>query len=126
MSWESFADEQIRAAQAAGEFDHLPGLGKPIPGDDIPHDENWWLREKIKRERLSVLPPALEIARDAADTLAGLVNLPSEAAVRRELTLLNERIRQANLAATWGPPTFTMPSDIEEELAKWRSRAGGS
>ena len=32
--WLSLAEHRIREAQAAGEFDNLPGFGKPIPGID--------------------------------------------------------------------------------------------
>ncbi len=31
QSWESWIDEIIREAQARGEFDNLPGAGKPLP-----------------------------------------------------------------------------------------------
>ncbi|MEX2027433.1 MAG: DUF1992 domain-containing protein [Pirellulaceae bacterium] len=57
--WESYAEALIRAAQEAGEFDNLPGFGQPIPSIDEPHDENWWVREKLKREgiKLNVPPP---------------------------------------------------------------------
>lgn len=125
QTWESFADEQIRAAEEAGEFAHLPGLGQPLAGLDEPHDENWWLKEKLKRERLNVLPPALEIARDAAQTLASLDRLLSENSVRRELLDLNDRIRAANLATVWGPPMFTQQVDVEAEVAGWRERKAG-
>lgn len=121
QSWESFAEQQIRAAQAAGDFDHLPGLGRPLAGLEGPPDENWWLKEKLKRERLSILPPALEIARDAADTLGRIDRLSTEQSVRRELTALNERIRAAQRTATYGPATFTPLVDVEERVAQWRS-----
>ena len=34
--WDSLAEQRIREAQASGEFDNLPGFGKPIPGIDEP------------------------------------------------------------------------------------------
>lgn len=36
----------------AGEFDDLPGAGKPIPDLDRPYDPEWWARKLIERERL--------------------------------------------------------------------------
>ncbi len=54
--WESYAEALIRAAQDEGQFDNLPGFGRPIPGIDEPLDENWWVREKLKREGLGVKP----------------------------------------------------------------------
>lgn len=46
------ADNKIRAAIEAGEFDNLPGFGKPIESIDDPYDPYWWVRQKLKREEL--------------------------------------------------------------------------
>lgn len=57
-------EARIQAAIARGEFEGLPGLGKPIPDLDEPCDELWWVRRWMKRERLDLeremeeLPPA--------------------------------------------------------------------
>ncbi|HVD28538.1 MAG TPA: DUF1992 domain-containing protein, partial [Mycobacteriales bacterium] len=42
--WESVVEAQIRQAQERGDFDDLPGKGKPIPGLDDPDDEQWWIK----------------------------------------------------------------------------------
>lgn len=119
--WEALTEQRIREAQEAGEFDRLPGFGKPIPDIDLPHDENWWVKRKLEREQLSALPPALEIRRDKERTLASLATLGSEAEVRRCLIELNERIRKAHFSAVWGPPADTLPVDVEEEVARWQT-----
>ena len=54
VSWESWIERQIREAQERGEFDNLPGAGKPIEGLEGPHDELWWLKRMLEREQLSV------------------------------------------------------------------------
>jgi hypothetical protein len=46
------AEDKLAAAIAAGEFDHLPGLGKPHPIFDEPYDPLWWVRRKLAREGL--------------------------------------------------------------------------
>jgi hypothetical protein len=46
------ADNKIRAAIAAGEFDNLPDLGKPAAIFDEPYDPHWWIRRKLQREQL--------------------------------------------------------------------------
>lgn len=46
------AENKIRAAIEAGEFDNLPGLGRPAPIFDEPYDPHWWIRLKLKREEL--------------------------------------------------------------------------
>jgi hypothetical protein len=48
------AENKIRAAIEAGEFDNLPGLGKPAAIFDEPYDPHWWIRRKLKREQLLV------------------------------------------------------------------------
>lgn len=47
------AENRILEARAAGEFDNLPGAGRPIEGIDEPYDPLWWLRKWIRRERLA-------------------------------------------------------------------------
>jgi hypothetical protein len=46
------ADNKILAAIEAGEFDNLPGLGKPCDLIDAPYDPHWWIRSKMKQEQL--------------------------------------------------------------------------
>ena len=50
------ADNKIRAAIEAGEFDNLPGFGKPSPLIDEPYDPLWWVRRKLRREGLPADP----------------------------------------------------------------------
>jgi hypothetical protein len=127
LSWDSLAEERIAAAQSEGKFDDLPGFGKPIPGIDEPHDDLWWVKDKLKREELSSLPPALAVRLDIQKTLdrilAGTAR-PTEAEVRREIAELNERIRKASFGVTWGPSVDVMPLDVEEVLIQWRAECG--
>jgi hypothetical protein len=46
------AENKIRAAIEAGEFDNLPGYGKPAAICDEPYDPHWWIRRKLRREQL--------------------------------------------------------------------------
>jgi hypothetical protein len=48
---ETLPERLIREAIEAGEFDHLPGAGKPLPGAGVPDDDLWWVREWLKRNR---------------------------------------------------------------------------
>ncbi len=67
-TWESWVEQQIRIGMERGEFENLPGRGKPLagiaPDVEIPHDEDWWLKAKLRRERLSYLPPRWRYARN--------------------------------------------------------------
>jgi hypothetical protein len=120
LNWTSLAEQRIREAQASGEFDNLPGFGKPIAGIDEPHDELWWVKDKLKREGISSLPPALALRLDVQKTLARIASLSAEEQVRQEVACLNERIRQASLGALWGPPVDTVPLNENEVAANWR------
>lgn len=121
LAWHLLAEERIQAAQAAGEFEHLPGLGQPIPGIDEPHDELWWVKQKMQREQLQSLPPALLLRLDVERTLVRLPKLADESDVRREIESLNERIRRTSFGVTWGPPVDVQPLDVDEVLAAWRA-----
>ena len=81
------------------------------------------VKEKLRREQISALPPALEIARDRELTLAAIVKLTSETEIRRELAALNERIRRAHFSCLWGPCCTTVPVDVEEFVQRWRRHA---
>jgi hypothetical protein len=48
---ESACDRLIREAMERGEFDDLPGAGKPIPGRGEPYAPNWWVKSFVERER---------------------------------------------------------------------------
>jgi Domain of unknown function (DUF1992) len=119
-SWESFTDRRIREAREEGAFDALPGFGKPIPDLDGPDDENWWLKKKLREERLVVLPPILEARLDTEKTLAAVASMVTEVQVRRALTELNERVRKAHFSAAGGPADGVRPVDIEAVVAEWK------
>jgi hypothetical protein len=120
VNWNSLAEERIRAALAEGQFDGLPGLGQPIGGIDEPYDELWWVRQKLAREQLSALPPALLLRRDVERTLAQLSSMSNEDDVRQEIAALNQRICSASFAASWGPAVDVQPLDPDEVMAQWR------
>ena len=121
VSWESFVERQIREAQEAGAFDNLPGFGKPMAELDEPEDDLWWVKSLLKRERLSILPPSLEILRTVEQGLEAIASLKQERDVRRAVEELNEKIRKANFAITWGPPSTVVLLDADEVVARWRA-----
>ncbi|GGN44339.1 DUF1992 domain-containing protein [Streptomyces kronopolitis] len=125
ISWESWADRQIREAAERGAFDGLTGAGKPLPQLDRPYDEMWWIKEKMHREHLSFLPPSLVLRKEAEDAREAAAAAPSEAALRRILTEINERIRAALRAPLDGPPLRLVPFDIEEAARTWRREHEG-
>ena len=65
VRFETWIERQIRRAGERGEFDQLPGAGRPLPDLDRPHDEMWWVKQKLRREGVSYLPPSLALRRPA-------------------------------------------------------------
>lgn len=49
--FEGNVDRMIRESIERGEFEDLPGRGKPIPGAGTPDDALWWVREWVARNR---------------------------------------------------------------------------
>ena len=49
--FEGLVEHLIQRAMAEGKFDNLSGAGKPIELEET-YDENWWIRQLIKREAL--------------------------------------------------------------------------
>jgi hypothetical protein len=50
---ELVAENRIREAIEAGQFDNLHGLGQPIADIDEPYDPDWWIKKWIRREGMS-------------------------------------------------------------------------
>ena len=48
---ETIADRMIREAIEAGDFDELPGTGRPVPGKGTVDDDMWWVRSWLHRNR---------------------------------------------------------------------------
>lgn len=115
------ADMQIRKAIERGEFDNLPGAGKPL---DLPdhHDPDWWLKSLMKREGFVMLPPSIQLRKEDAVLDEKLDRLPNELAVRREVDEFNKRVMWARYQLPAGPPLTTMPRDVEDTVAAWADR----
>lgn len=122
-SWESWIDEQIREAREEGAFDNLSGTGKPLPDIDKPYDPDWWTKQLIRREQISMLPPALELLRRVEAEMKIIWTLGREADVRKRLTGLNAEIRKVNARTAEGPPTRLAPLDVDEIVEDWRRRS---
>jgi hypothetical protein len=116
---ESIADRRIREAQREGAFEDLPGAGRPLP--DRPYHPDWWAADKLRREGVSFLPPALELRRDVERTLESVAGMNDERAARAALETLNARIRRAAATTTKGPPLDVAPLDVDAQLASWRA-----
>ena len=118
--FDSLVEQRIRAAQESGEFDNLPGLGKPLQGIDRPHDELWWVKSLLKRENLEYLPGDLALRREAEQEVRRAMAAGSDANARRIVEALNTKIAQHNRTATSGPGSSLVTLDVEEVLRRRR------
>ncbi|MFE4449414.1 DUF1992 domain-containing protein [Streptomyces sp. NPDC056796] len=121
ISFETWVDRQIREAEERGAFADLPGAGKPIPGLDRPYDAMWWVKAKMEREGLSALPPSLALRKAAEDARDEASRAGSEREVRRVLTEMNDRIREALARPPEGPPLNLGPFDVDAAVAEWKA-----
>ena len=122
--YESSIDRQLREARERGEFDNLRGAGKPLAGAGTEYDEDWWVKDWLRREGESsgVLPPTLALRRERAEIEPLVDKKATEQAVRDYVAALNEQIRQARVGLLDGPPTLLPPLDADEIVKGWRAR----
>ena len=120
---QEWVDQQLRIAMERGDFDNLPGAGKPIKDLGSQPDPDWWVKRLIEREKITgVLPPALQLRKDDAELDARLDRHTAESEVRRELEEFNARVMRARYTPVDGPPLVTQPRDVDAEVAAWRER----
>lgn len=119
---QTWVDQQIRVAMERGDFDDLPGAGKPLGDLGSTHDPDWWLKKLVERERVVVLPPSVALRREDAELDERLDRLAVEREVRAVLEDFNARVIAARYRLPEGPPLVTMPRDVEETVAAWRTR----
>ncbi len=112
--YESFIDRQIREAMERGEFDDLPGTGRPIPGAGRPYEPNWWVKSFLDRERSDDRRRA-DYERIEA-RLGTLWALGSEEPVRHAVERLNDEISDLDD----GDDRFE-PFDVESVVAAWKA-----
>lgn len=122
--YESPVDRAIREAMERGEFDNLPGAGKPLENLGDPNDALWWVRGLAEREQLDftgALPPAIALRKEAATFPESLLDLRSEDSVREVLEDFNRRVRRDRLRPSEpGMPQLLAPTvDVDDLIAQW-------
>ena len=116
---ESALDRAIKR----GDFDDLPGLGKPLTGLHGSSDPDWWIKHKLDDEGISgVAPAAFQLRKENAVLEDTIDTFTSASEVRDYLAGFNARVREAVMDLRDGPPVFTPPRDIDAEVAAWRQR----
>jgi hypothetical protein len=119
----SWVDLQIRQAVARGDFEELPGYGKPLDNLTGEHDPDWWVKQLIEREQITgVLPPSLLVRKEDALLDDRLDALGTEEQVRAAVDEFNEQVRWALYRPPEGPPVITRQRNPDVEVDRWRER----
>jgi hypothetical protein len=123
--FESMIERAIREAQERGEFDDLPGAGKPLRDKGQTYDENWWLKDFVAREEITgVLPGTLALRKELDELADAAARMPTEAAVRDLVGDVNRRIVLSQRGHLDGPPVALSTVDVGRVVAAWRARRG--
>jgi hypothetical protein len=128
-TFETRIDRLIREAQERGEFDNLRGAGRPLDLSDA-DDPEWWAKRKIREENLdsaALLPPTLQLRREAEGFPESLASLREESAVRHVLEDFNRRVRRDRLAPSLGPASYVIARtvDVDVMITRWRELRRG-
>jgi hypothetical protein len=116
-------ETEIQQAIRRGDFDDLPGAGKPLEGLGGRHDPDWWIRRKIEREQLGGLgPPALTLRVEHDELDERIDRMPRESEVREAVEDFNRRVVEARRQLQGGPPVVTPTRDVDAEVRAWRQR----
>ncbi|MDF2993527.1 MAG: hypothetical protein K0S37_4041 [Microbacterium sp.] len=119
----AYVETAIQQAIRRGEFDDLPGAGKPLPDLGGTHDPDWWIRRKIEAEQLTGLgPPALTLRVEYAERAERMDAITREPDVREALHDFNRRVIEARRQLQGGPPVVTPTVDVDAEVAAWAER----
>ena len=121
--FESALDRQIRAAEERGEFDDLPGKGKPLASESAPYRPDWWVNQVIEREKAGAyaIPPALALRKIADELTAGAKGFESERVVRSVVEDYNERADVARKLPQEGRAVVLPRLDADAIVAGWRA-----
>lgn len=121
---QSWVDLEIQQAQRRGDFENLPGAGKPLKNLDKA-DPDWWIKGLIEREKLDLsaaLPTVMALRQERRGYPESLAGIADEVAVRERLADYNARVLEDRRKPVAGPhsPAIAGRVDVEEMVAQWR------
>jgi hypothetical protein len=122
--FEKIVEERIKAAQEKGEFEDLPGYGKPIPPDnDLYVSEDLKLAHKILKNA-DFIPPEIELKKEITrteDLLAGMEETAEKYAVLTKLNFLILKLNTMRTTSVCLEMNQRYMDDITRKLEKGRS-----
>lgn len=113
--FEKIVEERIRKAQEQGQFDGLPGAGRPLELKQDQHiPEDLRLSYKILKNA-DYLPPEIELKKEICRTEQLLAQMPETAQRYTTMKKLNYLIMKFN-ASRQGSALFDVPQHYMSEL----------
>lgn len=95
--FDKIADQKIREAMEDGEFDNLPGKGKPLKLENDSHlPQEIRIAHKILKNA-NCLPPELEIRKEILTIEEMLVGIKDEKEKYRQIKKLNYLVMKLNM-----------------------------
>jgi hypothetical protein len=100
-------DEIIKRAMEAGEFDHLPGIGKPIEWKDNPYTPNEWRMTEDLLKKNDLVYPWMEKRKEIEKLIIDLknqiawmipLNTLAEEEISNQILKINKKIFDYNLS----------------------------
>ena len=103
FAFHKIIERRIQEAQNEGEFDDLPGKGKPLClEDDSQIPEDLRLAYKILKNA-DCLPPELELKKEIRQMEDMLESIPDEKEKYRQIKRINFKIMQLNMMGNRSP-----------------------
>ena len=103
FSFQKIIEKRIQEAQKRGDFDNLPGKGKPIPIEDDSHiPEDLRLAYKILKNA-NCVPPEIQLKKDIRKMEDMLENMSDEKETYRLIKRINFKIMQLNMMRKTSP-----------------------
>jgi hypothetical protein len=124
-AFERLAEQRILEAMERGEFDNLPGAGKPLSLDDHPFvTHELWMAYKIVRNA-GCLPPEVEECKEISrleELLAGLHDEAERLQAQKRLAVLRMKLEMSRPRAAALHIGGRYQERVVERLARTRQR----
>lgn len=115
-------ERRIQEAMERGEFDNLPGAGKPLRIEEPPvlNSDLWWALKILKQANF--VPDEVRWRKQIDELRARMHGVRDEEELRQVVREMNELIEKLSGMGTNRIPMTWMKLDEEKAAAEWRRR----
>jgi len=114
-------EQQIAAAMERGEFDDLPGKGRPLRDLDTQRGQGWFAEQLVRREHSRTLHERTQL--DVVERRIAFWRAPTIADLRERVVAANRHIAEANVLLE--PEDRFALFDFGEVVETWRRTRPG-